>query len=58
MMPCIICPNFFILLFSLVLVYHSCYCLLVEGAVGALVLPHGTLVILFLLIAKFLDVIP
>jgi hypothetical protein len=33
MLPCIICPNFFILLFFLVLVYRSCYCLLVEGAV-------------------------
>jgi hypothetical protein len=50
MLPCSICPNFFILLFSLVLVYRSCYCLLVEGAVGALALPHGTLGIFFLLI--------
>jgi hypothetical protein len=50
MLPCIICPNFFILLFFLVLVYRSCYCLLVEGAVGALALLHGTLGIFFLLI--------
>jgi hypothetical protein len=46
----IICPNFFILLFSLVLVYRSCYCPLVEGAEGALALPQCTLGIFFVLI--------
>jgi hypothetical protein len=43
MLPCTICPNIFLLLFSVVSVYCRCDCLLVEGAVGALALTHGTL---------------
>jgi hypothetical protein len=43
MLPCTICPNLFFLLFSVVSVYCRCDCLLVQGAVGALALTHGTL---------------
>jgi hypothetical protein len=43
MLPCTICPNIFLLLLSVVSVYCRCDCLLVEGAVGALALTHGTL---------------